>query len=83
MVGQVGADAGQVRHDGNAEFTKVPGGPDARPQQQRRGAVRAGAQDDPGSPDLAAHGQPHAGHLVPLDQQAADFGAAANREGRP
>jgi hypothetical protein len=26
VIGQVGADAGQVRHDGNAEFTKVPGG---------------------------------------------------------
>ena len=66
-----------------AEFTKVPGGADARPQQQRRGAVCASAQDDPGGPDLAARGQPHAGHLVPLDQQAADFGAAAHREGRP
>jgi len=29
VVGQVGADAGQVRHDGNAKFTKVPGGADA------------------------------------------------------
>ena len=47
VVGQVGADAGQVRHDGNAKFTKVPGGADARPQQQRRGAVRASAQNDP------------------------------------
>ena len=83
VVGQVGADAGQVRHDGNAKFTKVPGGADARPQQQRRGAVRASAQNDPGGPDLAARGQPYAGHLVPLDQQAADFGAAAYREGRP
>ena len=50
VVGQVGADAGQVRHDGNAKFTKVPGGADARPQQQRRGAVRASAHNDPARP---------------------------------
>ena len=50
VVGQVGADAGQVRHDGNAEVTKVPGGADARPQQQRRRAVRAGAHRRPGEP---------------------------------
>ena len=74
---------GRSATTGMPRSRRCPAGADARPQQQRRRAVRAGAHNDPGSPDLAARGQPHRGHLVPLDQQAADFGAAAHRKGRP
>jgi len=83
VIGQVGADAGQVRHDGNAEFTKVPGRADARPHEQGRAAVRASAHDDPAGADLAARSQPHADGPVPLNQHAAHRGVTAHRKIRP
>jgi hypothetical protein len=36
MVGEVGADAGKVGHDGAAERGQLGGGADARTQQQGR-----------------------------------------------
>jgi hypothetical protein len=36
MVGEVGADAGEVGHDAAAKSGQLGGGTDARAQQQRR-----------------------------------------------
>jgi hypothetical protein len=70
VVGEVRAHARQVDQDTDPECVQVGCRPDARPQQDRRRAVRPGGQDDPPRPDLRSVRQPDRDGAVAVEHHA-------------
>ena len=82
MIGQVLADPVQVDDDIDPHLAEVPRRPDTRPHEERRTAIRPGAQDHRVRADLRAVDEPDTDRAAAIEQDVVDRRVCVDPQGR-